>query len=450
MGLNMYLGEVQAQTESMNAFCVATIQGMEQAIQSIDAFAMDTVLQGQTYSSAKTYLFQTFRPLAQGIIYLCEELIRQNDAFPNDFQAKVASTDVIEQEIREQIKEINQTIASIEAIEGLTPMPGVDAIVVVFVEMRKKLEEKLEHLYEFNYTSSNNYSTALQLAASIATGLAEVQSGKGFSPASGTFSIQDLNMNWTVSIQKITEEKARESDKIVYSDLNQKETINYETSLATEKKEFDGNKLARDITGEISGEYDVRRAWEGVDPSTGEKLGTFDRFIAGGMAVAGITPVGKLVKIGKGVKMSASAVKTVKGAESNYVLFNKTHIQSMPKPKGKGPNGGRLQSHHGLQGKWAEANLSQYGYDPKLAPTVTIETGKGLPHTIITNAQNLRRDERVALGNGKWGSSLQEELKNIVSDFEKAGFSKETIRGTLEQQYRMLDKLKVKYERIEY
>ncbi|PGY65506.1 hypothetical protein COE34_25100 [Bacillus cereus] len=122
----------------------------------------------------------------------------------------------------------------------------------------------------------------------------------------------------------------------------------------------------------------------------------------------------------------------------------------MSKPKGKGPNGGRLQSHHGLQGKWAEANLSQYGYDPKLAPTVTFETGKGLPHTIITNAQNLRRDERVALGNGKWSSSLQEELKNIVSDFEKVGFSKETIRGTLEQQYRMLDKLKVKYERIEY
>lgn len=51
---------------------------------------------------------------------------------------------------------------------------------------------------------------------------------------------------------------------------------------------------------------------------------------------------------------------------------------------------------------------------------MTIETGKGLPHTIIINAQNLRRDERVALGSGKWGSSIQEELKNIVSDFEKA------------------------------
>ncbi len=209
----MYLGEVHAQTQSMNAVCTATIQAMEQAIQSIDAFAMDTVLQGQTYSSAKAYLVQTFQPLAQGIIYLCEELIRQNDAFPNDFQAKVASTDVIEQEIREQIQEINQTIASIEAIELLTPMPGVDAIVAVLVEMRKKLEEKLEHLYEFNYTSSNNYSTALQLAASIATGLAEVQSGKGFSPASGTFSTQGLNMEWMTSIQAITKEKNHHSEE---------------------------------------------------------------------------------------------------------------------------------------------------------------------------------------------------------------------------------------------
>ncbi|PER13110.1 hypothetical protein CN912_28840 [Bacillus cereus] len=448
MVLNMYLGEVQAQTESMNAFCVATIQGMEQVINSIDDFVGDTILQGKTYDTGKTFFAQTFRPLAQGIIYLCEELIRQNNSFPNDFKSQVATTDVIEQEIREQIREIDRMKADIEGTSST--LPGMQVMVGIYDTMKKKLQEKLEHLYEFNYVSSSNYDTALQLATSIAQGLAEVQSGKGFSPASGTFSIQDLNMNWTASIQKITEEKARESDKIVYSDLNQEETINNETSLESGKKEFDGNKLARDITGEISGEYDVRRAWEGVDPSTGEKLGTFDRFIAGGMAVAGITPIGKLVKIGKGVKMSASAVKTVKGAESNYVLFNKTHIQSMPKPKGKGPNGGRLQSHHGLQGKWAEANLSQYGYDPKLAPTVTIETGKGLPHTIITNAQNLRRDERVALGNGKWSSSLQAELKNIVSDFEKAGFSKETIRGTLEQQYRMLDKLKVKYERIEY
>ncbi|HDR8344194.1 TPA: hypothetical protein QC216_002912 [Bacillus cereus] len=212
MSLNMYLGEVHAQTQSMNAVCTATIQGMEQAIQSIDAFAMDTVLQGQTYSSAKSFFVQTFRPLAQGIIYLCEELIRQNDAFPSQFQSQVASTDVVEQELLEQIREIDRMKTSIEAINQAVPLPGMDAMANLFTVMRKKLQEKLEHLYEFNYTSSNNYDTALQLAASIAMGLAEVQSGKGFSPASGTFSTQGLNMEWITSIQAITEEKKRHSE----------------------------------------------------------------------------------------------------------------------------------------------------------------------------------------------------------------------------------------------
>ncbi|MCU4815657.1 T7SS effector LXG polymorphic toxin [Bacillus cereus] len=212
MSLNMYLGEVHAQTQSMNAVCTATIQGMEQAIQSIDAFAIDTVLQGQTYSSAKSFFVQTFRPLAQGIIHLCEELIRQNDAFPSQFQSQVASTDVIEQELLEQIREIDRMKTSIEAINQALPLPGMDAMANLFTVMRKKLQEKLEHLYEFNYTSSNNYDTALQLAASIAMGLAEVQSGKGFSPASGTFSTQGLNMKWIASIQAITEEKKRNSE----------------------------------------------------------------------------------------------------------------------------------------------------------------------------------------------------------------------------------------------
>ncbi|MEK5200640.1 T7SS effector LXG polymorphic toxin [Bacillus sp. FSL R10-2789] len=207
MSLNMYLGEVQSQTQSMNALCTATIQGMEQAIQSIDAFATDTVLQGQTYSSAKSFFVQTFRPLAQGIIYLCEELIRQNNAFPSQFQSQVASTDVIEQEVLEQIREIDRMKTSMEAVNQAMPMPGMDAMVNLFIVMRQKLQEKLDHLYQFNQTSSNNYSTAIQLATSIAAGLAEVQSGKGFSALTGIFSVKELNMEWAVAIHKKTEDK---------------------------------------------------------------------------------------------------------------------------------------------------------------------------------------------------------------------------------------------------
>ncbi|MFT2137294.1 T7SS effector LXG polymorphic toxin [Bacillus cereus] len=264
MSLNMYLGEVQSQTQSMNAICNATIQSMEQAIQSIDAFAVDTVLQGQTYSSAKAYLVQTFRPLAQGIICLCEELIRQNEAFPNEFQAKVASTDVIEQEIREQIRGINQSITSIEAIEVLTPMPGVSAIVTVLGAMRKKLEEKLEHLYEFNHSSSNNYSTALQLAASITAGLAEVQSGKGFSPVSGTFSTQGLNMDWVSSIQGIIEETARKNDQSI-KDI---ETNNIIEEKSPVRNAWD------DVADGIVGTFETaKKMWEAIQRGSGKAIG---------------------------------------------------------------------------------------------------------------------------------------------------------------------------------
>ncbi|KFN02583.1 hypothetical protein D0U04_28220 [Bacillus clarus] len=215
MSLNMYLGEVHTQTQSMNAVCTATIQGMEQVIQSIDAFAIDIVLQGQTYSSAKSFFVQTFRPLAQGIIYLCEELTRQNDAFPNDFQSQVASTDVIEQEILEQIQGIDQTRANMAAISQTVPLPGTDAMMGIFDMMKRKLQEKLEHLHEFNYTSSSNYDTAIELASSISRGLAEVQSGKGFSFASGTFSTQELNMEWAASIQAIEEDRKRQADNSI-------------------------------------------------------------------------------------------------------------------------------------------------------------------------------------------------------------------------------------------
>lgn len=121
-----------------------------------------------------------------------------------------------------------------------------------------------------------------------------------------------------------------------------------------------------------------------------------------------------------------------------------------PKPRGVGPNGGRLQSHHGLQKQWAMENLSQYGYSSQLAPTVTIEMGVDMPHTVISREQNRRRDKRVANGNSKWSSSLQQELSYIVTDFRAAGFSDKTIMKVLEQQYSMLDALGVFYERISF
>ncbi|MEJ5114941.1 hypothetical protein [Erwinia billingiae] len=117
-----------------------------------------------------------------------------------------------------------------------------------------------------------------------------------------------------------------------------------------------------------------------------------------------------------------------------YIYFNRTHKDSLPKPKQIGQNGGRIQSHHGLQQEWAVSNLSQYGDNPKLALTITLETAKGMPHTIISNAQNMRRALRVSQGNSKWSSSLQDELRSTRDDLEISGFDNKTIGQVLEQQ----------------
>jgi hypothetical protein len=132
----------------------------------------------------------------------------------------------------------------------------------------------------------------------------------------------------------------------------------------------------------------------------------------------------------------------------NSIIFNKTHAGSQPVPKGRGPGGGLRQSHHGLQQEWAKQNLGKHGYDPDLAPTVTIETGQGYPHSKISELQNARRDARVSAGNGKWSSTIDEELGYIVSDFRAAGFKNGVISQVLEQQYRMLDKLGASYTRV--
>nr|WP_223838163.1 cytoplasmic protein [Bacillus cereus] len=130
--------------------------------------------------------------------------------------------------------------------------------------MRKKLEEKLEHLYEFNHSSSNNYSTALQLAASITAGLAEVQSGKGFSPVSGTFSTQGLNMDWVSSIQGIIEETARKNDQSI-KDI--------ETNNIIEKKSPVRNAWD-DATDSIVGTLETaKKMWEAIQRGSGKAIG---------------------------------------------------------------------------------------------------------------------------------------------------------------------------------
>lgn len=201
MSLDMYLEETFTQINSMNFLCIEIIQAMEQVMTSIDFFLSDNQLKGKTYSSAKTFMAQSFRSLAQGMIYLCEELIRQNDKYPSDFAVQVAPVTVIEQEILEEIRNIDDLKLKAEGLLG--DIPIIEKIPTIFDDIKQKLQEKLDHLYEFNTTSSTNYDMAIQLAENITKGLAQLEGGKGFNSKTGTFSTKGMDFSWAADLQKV-------------------------------------------------------------------------------------------------------------------------------------------------------------------------------------------------------------------------------------------------------
>ncbi|MBC1356984.1 T7SS effector LXG polymorphic toxin [Listeria booriae] len=224
MSLNMYLGEVDAQTSSITDICNETIQAMNQVIQSIDTFTGDVILKGDTYDSAKIYFSQTYRVIAQGIIVLCERLIEQNKAFPTNFRSEVANTDVIEDEIKDQIRETEKLIMNLEqGSNGLLIKPQIN----LFDSVKRNLERKLEDLYQYNTQSSTYFNDAEQLVKDIERGLTDVDGGRGFNQTSGVFSLTGITMGWQTALRnadkgidpvKVEELKDYDVYAIVYAD----------------------------------------------------------------------------------------------------------------------------------------------------------------------------------------------------------------------------------------
>ncbi|AFQ10317.1 TPA: WXG100 family type VII secretion target [Bacillus pacificus] len=96
-------------------------------------------------------------------------------------------------------------------------------------------------------------------------------------------------------------DKFRNADQL-YGENSVKNSAVNTSNTSAQNAEVDMGKLTRDLAGELTGEYDIRRVTEGVDPDTGKKLSWWERSLAGVMVVAGITPIGKGVKILKSGK----------------------------------------------------------------------------------------------------------------------------------------------------
>lgn len=96
------------------------------------------------------------------------------------------------------------------------------------------------------------------------------------------------------------------------------------------RKTWDG---VCNFTGEVTGYYDYKRATEGVDPVTGEKLSTAERVTAGAMAAAGFIPVvgwaGRAFKGGKAIYKTGKAAIAAEHALDAYKTGKSLDILKM-------------------------------------------------------------------------------------------------------------------------
>lgn len=188
-------------------------------------------------------------------------------------------------------------------------------------ETRQNTIDAVNKLDESLKTEYSNLETLDNAVLAKYSGLMEATS-HGKSAAPMHFSLKSFHSS---EIYKNTMEVEKQATN--YIDFKSEQA---EARRLLEKQEEEANKpwylkaldAGGTFLGEISGYYDYKRAAEGVDPITGEKLTDGQRVAAGAMAAAGYIPIvgwaGKLAKGGKAVYSTSKAIYAADKALDAY------------------------------------------------------------------------------------------------------------------------------------
>lgn len=191
----MFLGEVDQQTNSIESICNNYIEEMNNMKHAIEQFTSQDSLQGKAYTSAKNYFQSVYIPLANGVIMASEAIIDANKKFPAQFRAEVDVNDVIEEVLINQINRLDFMINTLTTLENITP--SIRWMTFNIQALQRKIKEKLQNLYSFNYRSMSLFSEIDFLLIQVEAGITEVASNKGWNSKTNTFSTSNLNLEWS-------------------------------------------------------------------------------------------------------------------------------------------------------------------------------------------------------------------------------------------------------------
>ncbi|WP_086444062.1 T7SS effector LXG polymorphic toxin [Candidatus Enterococcus lemimoniae] len=216
MGLNFYIGEVQAQANQasqMNNQASQAIASLQTSIQSF----LSAPLSSKAYDSAKSYFMVAYTPLCQSAIMTGEALESANKRLLSDYQSMVCGIDTIEDEILEQIARFEEVKRDVEQqmSTAKTMRPDLERRYINACETIEKRQEKLRKFHEYNAHSATIFSDYESCEAEFSAGLNQVANCKAWNPATGTFDMTRLNMSWAKPINERWKARAKELENRV-------------------------------------------------------------------------------------------------------------------------------------------------------------------------------------------------------------------------------------------
>lgn len=223
MSIDMYLGSSDQQASSVGKVLqqrITAYRSLQKALEQLVSSSPD--LSGHTYASAKRYSEQVLIPLMRGCILLDEAIKEACAAFPNDYRRQVDSVDLKESELVDQISRSDRIIGRyVELIdlEYRQEIPNYFYITNLKSgesnqrQVKRKLEEKLLKLREFDSNSRHLFSSIVALAEAVNTGIRQTKTS--WNGTSQTFTLpRALDLEWTKVVEKRWTQREEKASKL--------------------------------------------------------------------------------------------------------------------------------------------------------------------------------------------------------------------------------------------
>lgn len=230
-----------------------------------------------------------------------------------DLAQKERQADEMITEQRRSLEHIFRDIDDLVPLE-LYSRSQFDDLMMNANSMRTKtitaVEETDNELKDEYMSSEGEESYVIQLFGAL---LSATSKGKSISPIHF-----DADAYHTSDIYKQMDEAEAATLSYLTYKKEEQEARELENRPAVEKV-WDGVKS---FVGEFTGYYDYKRAVDGVDPVTGEKMSAIQRAASAGWAIAGFLPIvgwaGRAVKGGKGIYAATKGISAAEQAMSTY------------------------------------------------------------------------------------------------------------------------------------